>query len=198
MRLTAGLVFARYGRFRAGLACFLAAGLGLALSSLPASAGPGSGTATISPQPPVAAGSSGTWAITYVAAENFDVLLGGEITIEIPAGWTAPQSTNSAAPGYVAPASLDHVTLLSVSGQTVTVLLGALPATSFLAGDSVTVVYGSGGGPATAVADSVAPATATFLVTSDPAQSGSPAPLASSPTLSVVPDSVTHVRVVDP
>src|SRR5436189_243433 len=99
MRLTAGLVFARYGRFRAGLACFIAAGLGLALSSLPASAGPGSGTAAISPS---------------------------------------------------------------------------------------------------AAADSVAPATATFLVTSDPAQSGSPAPLASSPTLSVVPDSVTHVRVVDP
>ncbi|HEY6221717.1 MAG TPA: hypothetical protein VIX13_04205, partial [Candidatus Eisenbacteria bacterium] len=111
MRLTAGLVFARFCRYRLGVACFVAAAMGLALSSLPASAGPGSGTATIAPSSPVTAGSSGTWAITYVAAEDFGALLGGQITIEIPAGWTPPQSTNSAAPGYVQTALPDHVTL---------------------------------------------------------------------------------------
>ncbi|TMQ62970.1 MAG: T9SS type A sorting domain-containing protein [Candidatus Eisenbacteria bacterium] len=198
MRLTAGLVFARFCRHRSGVACLVAAALGLAFSSAPAIAGPGSGTATIAGSSAVVAGASGTWAITYVAAENFGALLGGQITIEIPSGWTAPQSSDSSSAGYVRPEPPDHVTLLSTSGQTITVQLGALPATPFLAGDSVTVVYGWGGGAAAAVADSVAPATATFTVTSDPLQSGSPAPIASSPTLAVAPDSVTHVRVVDP
>src|SRR6266581_4004434 len=141
MRLTAGLVFARFCRYRLGVACLIAAGVGLAVLPLPASAGPGSGTAAIAPSSPVRAGSSGTWAITYVAAEDFGNLLGGQITIDVPAGWTAPQSTDSTAAGYVWPVSPDQVTLLSTSGQTITLELGALPATPFLAGDSVTVVY---------------------------------------------------------
>jgi hypothetical protein len=196
MRVTACIEFARFCRSRAGLALLTTACLGLA--AIPAIAGPGSGTASMAPASPVAAGSSGVWTITYVAAEDFNLLLGGEVTIEIPAGWTAPQTSSAAAPGYVEPADPAHVTLLTVSGQTVTLRLGALPASPFLQNDSVAIVYGSGGGPASAVADTVAPAIATFLVSSDPQSSGSSAPIASSPSLSVVPDSVTHVRVVDP
>src|SRR2546427_292167 len=130
-------------------------------------AAPPSGPAAISPASPVTAGSSGTWAITYVAGEDFDTLLGGAITIDIPVGWTAPQNTDSTAAGYVRPSDPSHVTLVLISGRTIQARLGALPATPFTAGDSVAVVYGFGGGGASAVADSVAPATATFLVSSD-------------------------------
>ena len=60
-------------------------------------AGPGSGTATISPTTAVV-GAPGTWTIEYVAEDS---LLNGTIRITIPSGWSPPQISNSSAPGYV-------------------------------------------------------------------------------------------------
>lgn len=174
--------------------------VGVALLACVARAGaaPGSGAATITPSTSVVAGSTGTWAITYTAAESFDVLQGGKITIDIPAGWTAPQVSDSTVSGYIRPESAAFVDSVAVSGQTIFVHLGGLLAPQFLAGDSIRIVYGFGGGTASAAAQGAAPATATFLVSSDPTDTLAVAPIASSPSLAVVPDLVTHVRVVDP
>src|SRR2546426_11437609 len=131
MRLNAGFEFVRSGRSRVGAARLLAAGLFSIFVAVPAIAGPGSGTAAVSPASPVVAGSSGTWAITYVAGEDFDTLLGGAITIDIPVGWTAPQNTGSTAAGYGRPSAPSHVTPVLISGPASQAPPGARPATRF-------------------------------------------------------------------
>lgn len=161
-------------------------------------AGSGSGVASTTPAAPAAAGSTGTWTITYTATEDFAIPGGGMITIEIPAGWTAPQITSAALPGYVQPESFVFVDSITVVGRVIRVHVGAPPKPRFKLGDSVSIRYGAGGGPASAQAQTVAPASATFLVASDPLDTGSPALIASEPYVSVVPASVTHVRVVGP
>jgi len=170
----------------------------LAALSLPASAGPGSGAAAIAPSASVVAGSTGTWTLDYVAAEDFNAALGGGVAFDLPAGWTAPQRSDASAPGYVevtSPAAIDSVW---VSGSSVFVHVGSPAGSAFLTGDTIRVVYGSGGGPASAVAGTVAPSTALFLVSSDPTDTLGVSPLSASPSLAVVPGVVTHVRVVDP
>ena len=195
MRFLSGLELARW-RSRA-LARGLLACAAILAPAL-ASAAPGSGTAAIGPAATVVAGAQGTWTVTYTAAENFNPLLGGRISIDIPAAWTAPQTTDSTLAGYVKPESVAFVDSVWVAGQTVTVHLGGPSSAPFLSGDSVRVVYGAGGGTAAAAAGSTAPATAVFPVSSDPSDTLGVAPLASSPALAVIPDVVTHVRVVDP
>ena len=64
--------------------------IGLCLLSamlLPAAAGaqPGSGTAVIAPSAGVVAGSSGTWTVTYTAADDFST---GIVRLVIPSGWS--------------------------------------------------------------------------------------------------------------
>lgn len=179
------------------LASALACTALLALA-VPANAAPGSGSATISPTSSVVAGAAGTWTLAYVAAEDFNGASGGVVAFEFPAGWTPPQLADAGAAGYLqvtSPASVDSVW---VSGQILEVHVGAPSGAAFLTGDTIRVVYGSGGGAAAAVAGTVAPAAATFLVSSDPTDTLGLAPIGASPSLAVIPDVVTHVRVVDP
>ncbi|HEX7078744.1 MAG TPA: hypothetical protein VF363_09995 [Candidatus Eisenbacteria bacterium] len=169
----------------------------LALLPGAARAGAGSGSASILPTNAVVAGSKGTWTITYVAAEDFAHPGGGILEIVVPAGWTPPQVASSSLPGYVAPSNATYVESLTVSGQRIRARLGGTPASKFTAGSVVSILYGQGGGPASATADTVAPATAVFAVTSDPLDTGAPASLASSPSVSLIPGVVTRVKVVD-
>ena len=63
-----------------------------------ASSQPGSGSADITLPDDVVAGSSGTWSITYTAAQAFK---NGTITVTVPAGWTTPQTGSNVSAGYV-------------------------------------------------------------------------------------------------
>ena len=89
-------------------AAFAVASLSLCVGL--AEAGAGSGTASILPPNSVVAGKTGTWTITYVAAENFAAHpTGGWIEIVVPPGWTAPQLVDSTAAGWVKPANSTYV-----------------------------------------------------------------------------------------
>ena len=187
----------RSSRARAVARC-AAAALGAALVCsifvARARAGAGSGSATITPPDTVQAGAAGTWMFTYVAAENFQLSVGGTIDIVIPGGWSPPQITDPGASGYAAwsNARIDSVT---VSGQNIRIHAGGL--VPVLAGDSLVIAYGAGGGPASAVAQTMAPGTVVFVVFSDPQSSGFPLEIQSSPLLSVASGPVASVRVID-
>ncbi|HXV12829.1 MAG TPA: invasin domain 3-containing protein, partial [Candidatus Krumholzibacteria bacterium] len=173
-------------------------------------AGPGSGTANISPSSNVAAGSAGEWSITYTAAEVHD---NGTLRLTIPAGWTAPQDASAMSPGFVAVVTDEPTGApgLSIAGQVITVVVDTLNV-----GNTITIVYGSddismmGRASAATMVGSYA-----FLVESDPL-GASPAPLVTSPSINVIattpasfdilPDDTTatagdfvelHIRVLD-
>ncbi|MCI0451457.1 MAG: Ig-like domain-containing protein, partial [Candidatus Latescibacteria bacterium] len=169
----------------AALAAFLAAGVA-ALTT----AGPGTGTANISPSSSVAAGSSGEWSITYTAAELHD---DGTLRVTIPTGWTAPQDGSATSPGFVTVATNEPTGApgLSVAGQVITVVVDTLNA-----GNTITIVYGSddvsSSGRATAA---TTVGTYPFLVESDPT-GGSPAPIVTSPDLDVIADAPASLEIV--
>ena len=97
----------------------------------------GSGTLT-SGTAGVAAGSTGnTMAFTYTAGEQG--IANGEVAIDVPASWSAPSTTGSAA-GY----TTSSAGTASVSGQRVTVT-----GVTLNAGATMTITYGSkaAGGP---------------------------------------------------
>ena len=169
----------------------------LLLWSALANAAAGSGTATILPSGSVVAGKTGTWTVTYVAAENFAPHpTGGFIEIRVPTGWTPPQLVDSTVAGWVKPANSTYVASITTSGQAIRLRLGT-PSNQFTTNTAISVIYGRGGGPASARADTVAPATAVFQVLSDPQNLGALQPIASSPSVPVVPDVVTHVQIVN-
>jgi len=159
-----------------------------------ARAGAGSGSAAIAPSDAVVAGTSGTWVFTYTAADSFDPGTGGIVWINIPPGWTPPQTTDASQPGYVQVLDGAALNAITVSGGRIALTLGAAPQTPFAPGDSVRVVYGAGGGSAAASAQTMAPAQATFWISSDPSGSG-PAPIASSPIVPVVAGPPDHMVV---
>ena len=149
---------------------------------------------------PVVAGGYGSWTINYTAGEDFDHPQGGVVEIWIPAGWTPPQTSSPVSNGYVtfsdAPGFIDSVT---TSGQRIRLRIGH-PGAKFRAGDVVGIHYGSGGPPQYGRVSTSAPQTATLLVLDQPR------PLlghvltaltSGSPNVSIVPDVVTSVRIVD-
>ncbi|HEU4723824.1 MAG TPA: hypothetical protein VFU59_00865, partial [Candidatus Eisenbacteria bacterium] len=179
------------------LAC-LHAGAALLAAGLAHAAGPGSGSAALSPLTAVTAGSSGSWVVTYRAEEGFPHATGGAVDIEIPAGWTPPTLTVGQ-PGQVTVSS-PHVSSVTIlPPRTIRLFVGEAPAQKFNIGDSVVVVYGGAGGAA-ATASSTAPATANFRVYTDPNVGDgittgevSGGPLA----LSVLPGPLASVRIED-
>src|SRR5207253_6090024 len=97
----------------------------------------GSGTLT-TPTSSVANGSTGnTITFTYTAAAGG--LSNGSVTLDVPAGWSAPSTTGANA-GYTTASS----GTVSVSGQTITVA-----SVTVAGGSTFTITYGatSGGGP---------------------------------------------------
>ncbi|HET9950992.1 MAG TPA: hypothetical protein VFS09_04265 [Candidatus Eisenbacteria bacterium] len=181
-----------------GLATLVA---GFALLAAPSAraAGPGSGTADLSPTGNFVAGSSGSWVITYRAEEGFPHSTGGVLDVEVPAGWSIP-TLAAGQPGEVTVSGPFVSGVSIVAPRTIRVLVGDAPAQKFNIGDSIQVVYG-GGGAAGAVVSTVAPATSTFRVLSDP-NAGDGITTAEltgggSFALGVVPDALESVRIED-
>jgi len=154
-----------------------------------AKAADGSGTCTLSPTQ-VIENTDTTLTFTFRAAETMD---GGAITIEIPGGWSAPQGTSGTA-GYTTATSTGTIGTLTFSGQTITV-----PITSLAASQTITVIYGSGGGNSSArVQDIVGRGgLVPFTVSSKVTAGGTLTNIASSPKIEVVarpvPDDIPPV-----
>jgi len=157
---------------RAALVWFLASAP-LWLRATPAVAGPGSGTASILQPDSALVGSKHQWTFLYDPSEDFGNPQGGVLEIRIPNGWTPPQRTSSVSPGYVDYTNPTVVTSISISGQTIRLVLGAGPPATkkFLASDLISVLYGLGGPTSLAVTDTVA-GVAPFTVSSDPQNTG--------------------------
>ncbi|HET6350014.1 MAG TPA: Ig-like domain-containing protein, partial [Candidatus Krumholzibacteria bacterium] len=154
-------------------------------------AGPGSGSAIITPSASVAAGAAGTWSIQFTAAEN---MLGGQVRVTIPSGWTAPQSGNATSAGYVTVSTDDPsgTPSLSIASQAVTIDVDTLSV-----GKTVTLVYGDDGGGSNPSARALAATVVgpyPFTVASDPSGS-SPVDIAASPSLSVIAAAPDHIEI---
>ena len=131
----------------------------------------GSGTETVSPAW-VTAGSPTTLTFTYTAAAGG--LIGGSVAVTVPSGWTAP-STSSGHAGYTTAST----GTLAVAGQVITV-----SGVSLTGGSTMTVTYGSGGGP-NAVTPPANIGSATFSTSEKSTASGSLTALSSSPQVAV-------------
>jgi hypothetical protein len=156
-------------------------------------AGPGSGTAEMWPKIDAVAGTYNRWTIRYTAAEDFDWLNGGTVTIEIPAGWSAPQLADSTVDGFIRAAStnpqdLDSVVVL---GRTIRLHLGDFPYW-FRTGEYVEVIYGASS--SLARTQTIAQDSVPFIVTSDP-RDDSPQALAYSPKVNVVAGSTSRIAI---
>ncbi|HET9251683.1 MAG TPA: Ig-like domain-containing protein [Candidatus Eisenbacteria bacterium] len=177
----------------ARIACAAAFASLATLAPSRAHAVPGSGTATIAPSTSVPVGTAGTWVVTYVATESFAWPQGGRVRVQIPSGWTAPQTTSPAQPGYVRVLDMASVHQYWVTGSTIEIDLGRPPENAFAAGDMIRISYGDGGGAAAASAPTTT-GSATFLVSSDPA-GNAPAPLTASPSIAVAPGPPNHLAL---
>ncbi len=133
----------------------------------------GSGTMTVSPTTVKAASQGTTLTFTYTAASGGTS--GGEVETVVPAGWSAPSTTHSAA-GYVA----STCGTVHVSGSTV-----AVSGLTLAAGRSCKITYGSkaGHGPG-ATAPSTA-GTDTFKTSEASTSPGSLLALKVSPAVKV-------------
>ena len=162
----------------------------------PALAGPGTGTAIILGPSPIAVTDSSIWTIQYAPTEDFSAT-GGSVDVIIPSAWTPPQTSSPISPGYISWTDDNYVNSVVTVGDTIRLLLGAPPKDPFQFGGSVSVIYGAGGGHASAHPQTTAQDTVYFRVRSDPTLSGSPAAIQFSPWVSVVPGRVASAKVVD-
>ena len=140
------------------------------------------------------AGTYDRWTIRYTATESF-AKDGGMVTIEIPVGWSAPQVSDSTAPGFlgVTIADVDDLDSLRVSGRTARVYLASRPGRFFNPGEYFELIYGSS--YTFARTQTAAPDTVEFTVASDP-YGFAPVPLASgSPSVRVVPGPVARIAI---
>jgi hypothetical protein len=138
----------------------------------------GSGTMTVTPGRVTIAHRS-TLRFTYTAAQA-GLSRSGEITVEIPAGWTVPSSLPGQA-GYVSASR----GLLSVSGRRIT-LTGVTLAT----GQQVSITYAAATAPGTA-------GLATFVTTQQPDGTATLAALSVSPEVTVALPAGTRGRMSD-
>jgi hypothetical protein len=145
-------------------------------------AGPGSGTATISPDTAVV-GTPGTWTIEYVTVDS---LLNGTIRFKIPPGWTLPQDVDSLAAGYVsvtsdAPSANPSFT---INGLNIRVAVDTV-----LASNKVTLVYENASPPNTAQSR------VEFRVESDPTGPNPEPILTGSPTVDINAGPVADIEI---
>lgn len=136
----------------------------------------GSGTMTVSPTSVNTLASQQTFTFTYTAASGGTS--SGTITVQVPAGWTAPQGTSGTA-GYTT----------STCGGTPS-FTGTGPWTVIVGGVTVagaatcSITYGSGGGTSGVTAP-VTPGTATFTTQEESTSTGTLTTIATSPTVTV-------------
>ena len=95
----------------------------------------GAGSMKVSPFS-VRSGTSSGFTFTFTSDNGKNFPSGSQMTLAIPAGWTAPQSSNSANPGYVGlsipSGGCSSASLTTVSATTITVTMACLANTSFV------------------------------------------------------------------
>jgi hypothetical protein len=135
----------------------------------------GVGMIAVSPARAVA-GRASTLRFTYTAADG-GLSPSGEVTVQVPPGWTAPSGTAGKA-GYAS----SRGGLLSVSGRQITVTGAAL-----LPGQQLIITYAAGIAPRL-------PGASTFVTSEQPDGTVPLAALAQSPSVTVVPVGGGSVR----
>lgn len=144
----------------------------------------GSGAITVAPTTAAHGATGKTFTFTYTAGAGG--MNGGQVTIAIPTpgttptkAWTPPQTTDPSAPGYtVATIGTTPATVL-VSGKTIEVT-----GVTLAQGQTLTVVYGTGGGAAGVTAPTT-PGTYSFTTDQASVPRGTPTALTPAPKVKV-------------
>src|SRR5690348_6066265 len=102
-------------------------------------AGAGSGDAGVFGPNPAIAGQHEEWTVQYHATESFAA--GGVVEIQIPPGWSLPQSSDSVAPGFFQALGDSGIDSVDTSGPTIRVHLSP----PFAADSYFWIYYGLGG-----------------------------------------------------
>ena len=141
---------------------------------LPPATPDGSGTATVSPYA-VAAYSSGNEIVVTYTADG--LMRDGTLAVHVPSGWTPPQGSPNL-PGYTTVTSTGVIGNMMFTNQRIQIAIQIL-----MSGDTVTLVYGNGGGNsgATAPADRIS----TFIVTAAATSDGTLTLIKQSPLVEV-------------
>ncbi len=141
---------------------------------LPPATPDGSGTALVSPYSVAASSSGNELVITYTAE---GMMRGGTFTIHIPSGWTPPQDLPDL-PGYITVTSTGTIGDITITNQRIQVDIQTL-----MPDDTITLVYGKGGGHsgATAPAERIS----TFIITAASTSDGTLTLIKQSPVLEV-------------
>ena len=134
----------------------------------------GSGTAAVSPYAVSAFSSGNEIVITYTAE---GLIRGGALAVHIPSGWTPPQNSPGR-PGYTTVTSAGAIGDVTFTNQRIQVDIQTL-----MPDDTITLVYGNGGGNsgATAPADRIS----TFIVTAASTSDGTLTLIKQSPLLEI-------------
>jgi len=129
----------------------------------------GAGMITVNPRQ-AAAGRAKTLSFTYTAGDG-GLPASGEVTVQVPGGWTAPSRTRGRA-GYVSSSG----GAVSVSGRLITVTGAGV---ALAAGRQLTITYEAGIAPRL-------PGASTFVTSERPDDGVPPAALSLSPTVTVL------------
>jgi hypothetical protein len=146
-----------------------------------ATIGDGTGIMTVAPASAVAGSTNNSFTFTFTATQAF--ASDSRTTIVVPAGWTAPQASNPADPGYitVTPGTCPEASLVSITGTGPWTITVAMVCNS--ANTNYTLNYSGGGSQVTA------PCTTgpyTFTTSTRNTRNGILTPIASSPVISVI------------
>lgn len=158
----------------------------------------GSGSAFVTPQNPVQAGSRHSWTITYTAAET-GISKNGGVVFHIPPfwGWSPPQSTVPDRPGYVSvnctDKSLELDTQINSSDKYILTRFKNGP---LHPGQQIILVYGTG--TAGARADIYAEKGERFYIKVDGDGDGYFTPIKDHPGIDILPNPVFRLQVTAP
>ena len=134
----------------------------------------GSGTATVSPYAVPAHTDGNEIVITYTPE---GVIRGGTLEVDIAAGWTPPQNV-AGLPGYTTATSTGTIGDITFTNQRIQIIVQSL-----MPDDTITLVYGAGGGNSGAIAS--AARVSTFIVSVASTSDGTLRLIKQSPVLDV-------------
>jgi hypothetical protein len=170
----------------------------------------GEGTATVTPDDPVVISTRGTWTVEWTAGPS-GLDPGDAVVLQISPfwGWSAPQVSRPALPGYTtvsthpgpeSPGGRGPATVEAVEGEVPLTLIARVRDGRLEPGDIVRFVYGdpSGGESSLAQCDRYAEEFEEFLLKVDGNGDGFFAPLAVSPGLRILPGPPALLAVAAP
>ena len=157
-------------------------------------AGRGSGSISVAPGSVTAGSTGNTLTFTFTAPAGQSYNSGSTITVQVPSGWTTPQTSNAANPGFVSVATVSGTSCVpgtpAVSGTgpwTITV------AQTCANSDAMSITYG-GGTSATKVTAPTTAGTATFATNTKQGSGGTLTPVNPAPTVAINPGPATNIN----